>query len=135
MSLTGSLRTNAPSSRSSWPIRLVILWCVMLPSCALALQGHSTIEGKPFPSHRAGEVTKGQTAEQVRSVLGDPVEITERDGVTTWRYFEKFHPRACSTLLFGMTISSPQPQLVEAIVTIRDGLVQDVTAHDSGARR
>jgi outer membrane protein assembly factor BamE (lipoprotein component of BamABCDE complex) len=101
----------------------------------LALHGHSTIEGKYFPSHRTAEVAKGQSSEQVRSVLGDPLEATEMGGVTTWRYFEKFYPRACTTTLFGISLSSLQPESIEAVVRIRDGVVEDVKEQHVGARR
>jgi hypothetical protein len=113
----------------------LIVCCFTLPSCVQALYGYSTIEGKRFAHHRTPDVVKGQTSEQVRSILGDPFEITERNGVVVWRYFEKFYPRGCETELFGMSLSSRRPESVQAIVSIREGIVDNVEEQRIGARR
>ena len=100
----------------------------------MALHPHSTVEGRYFPSHRTAEVAKGQSSDQVRAVLGEPFEVTDREGTVVWRYFEKFYPRACTTRLFGISLSSLKPESVETEVRIRDGFVEGVTERRIGAR-
>ena len=95
-------------------------------SCVQALHGHHTIEGRPFASDRVAEIRPGARSEVVRSVLGEPFEVSEQGGITVWRYFERFYPRGCTTKLLGISLSSLQPMQREAVIRFRDGVVADI---------
>jgi hypothetical protein len=100
---------------------------LVLSGCAYALHGRTTLEGKPFPDWRADEVRPGQSIAELRSILGEPLEVQQHGTMsTTWRYFEKAYPRGCDTVVLGVRVGQRSTRTVEAIVTIEADTVKDI---------
>lgn len=83
--------------------------------------------GERFPFSRINEVKRGMPPPQVSAILGKPLEIRERDGILTWRYYER-QTKTDEYLLFGK-ISVRKERLsseAEAIISFGAGRVTDV---------
>jgi outer membrane protein assembly factor BamE (lipoprotein component of BamABCDE complex) len=73
------------------------------------------------------DVRVGQTEAEVRALLGDPMEVLPDHETETWRYFEVFQPRGCTTEVFGISLSRRPTRRVELVITFAHGHVSAVT--------
>ena len=94
-------------------------------ACSAALHPRTTREGKMFPAAKVQEIEAGFTEQQVREVLGEPLEVETGNSVV-WRYYEKYQPRSCTEQVAGLTVTERETISVEARVTFAAGLVQSV---------
>src|SRR5262245_51441176 len=107
-------------------LRAMLVISVIAPlttACASGLHPHTTLAGRPFPSARTEELREGQTPDEVRGILGDPLEITEAAEATVWRYYERANPRVCTTYVFGLSLGGRPEWVDEASVTFRSDRV------------
>jgi outer membrane protein assembly factor BamE (lipoprotein component of BamABCDE complex) len=103
---------------------LVLLLGVTLGGCSAALHPHATLEGRYFPSHKFPDVHVGQSADDVKAVLGEPLDSATRGDITEWRYFERPQPRECTYKFLGLVpMSGRHVRTVEVRVAFRDGVV------------
>lgn len=72
---------------------------------------------------------EGQTAEEVRAILGEPFEIRRSDDGTVWRYYERANPRGCTTYLLGLSLGARPEWVSEALVTFRSDRVAAVKVY------
>jgi outer membrane protein assembly factor BamE (lipoprotein component of BamABCDE complex) len=108
-----------------WLVAAVVACSVF--GCAAGLHPHTTLAGRYFDSERVSELRELQSAEDVRAILGAPLEVQEADDEVVWRYFEQSHPRGCTSYLFGVLPLSRRPTWKrEALITFREGRVAKV---------
>jgi outer membrane protein assembly factor BamE (lipoprotein component of BamABCDE complex) len=112
-----------------WRRRAILAAAVIAttPGCAMALHPHTTLAGQRFDSERASEVHEGQGPDQIAAILGEPLEDRlGESGVRLWRYFEKFQPRGCTPVLFGLSLGGRPTLTREVLVSFRDGRAETV---------
>ena len=98
-------------------------------ACATGLHPYTTLAGRHFPSTQTAELHEGQTPNEVRAILGEPFEVMDGVEGTVWRYYERAHPRGCTSYLFGLSLGSRPEWVNEAIVTFRSDRVIAVKVH------
>jgi outer membrane protein assembly factor BamE (lipoprotein component of BamABCDE complex) len=93
--------------------------------CA-ALHPHITLGGRPFPIDRVTEVREGLSADEVTAILGEPFDERQSGGERIWQYFERYHPRGCTTEVFGILLSGRPTLERDVEITFLNGRVARV---------
>jgi outer membrane protein assembly factor BamE (lipoprotein component of BamABCDE complex) len=98
-------------------------------ACVATLYPHRTIEGAPFPFAQLPAVREGMTSEEVRALLGAPLQRTDAQEASTWRYFERANPRWCD----GGSSGSNRPEYsIEAILVFSGAVLANKSVNQSG---
>jgi outer membrane protein assembly factor BamE (lipoprotein component of BamABCDE complex) len=98
-------------------------------ACVATLYAHRTIEGAPFPFAQLPAVREGMPAGEVRALLGAPLQTTDAQAASTWRYFERANPRWCD----GDSSRSKRPEYsIEAILVFSGGVLVNKSVNQSG---
>jgi hypothetical protein len=115
---------------SRWTAQLVMGLVALqaIVGCTLNMESKLTLGGRSFPFWEKERLNPGQTEPEVRALLGDPLEVSGNERETTWRYFERFHPRYCREHFLGVIpLSGRRVMYREARVVFRGGQVADST--------
>jgi outer membrane protein assembly factor BamE (lipoprotein component of BamABCDE complex) len=70
------------------------------------------------------------TRDQVRVALGSPLETTDADDLSMWRYFERANPRRCDS---GSSSATPPEYSIEATLIFRAGVLAMKSVKHSGS--
>jgi outer membrane protein assembly factor BamE (lipoprotein component of BamABCDE complex) len=118
------------NSRDTWrrPFRTagaVVLGAAFLligSGCVVATTYvHRTLEGQQFPVERLSELRPGLSAQEVVTLLGQPLTTREEGDRIIWRYLERAHPKWCD----GGDRHQVRPEYrVEAVLSFRAGLLE-----------
>jgi hypothetical protein len=125
-------------------IRLVLA-ALLIPAAGACVTTMYVLEPPPMPrqgyipSDRLRQVQAGQTAADVRAIVGEPLDVGRTDEREVWHY--RVPTVRCTKItkrLLGAPRSTPPPEDPHATVTLRNGLVEAVEvvpAPTSGRRR
>lgn len=103
--------------------------------CAYGLHPHTTLEGQPFATERLADLREGQSPDEVRALMGAPLETTAAPEGTVWRYYERWNPRGCTSYVLGIfPHGHPPERTVEALVTFQRDAVVHVDVRRLDAR-
>jgi outer membrane protein assembly factor BamE (lipoprotein component of BamABCDE complex) len=99
----------------------------LLTGCAYGTLPPRIVQGKDFSVEKAKAVEEGDSLVEVRATLGDPLEISERNGAEVWRYYARERKDGV-TYILGF-IPKKTPHFIwdyELELVARDGRVEDV---------
>jgi outer membrane protein assembly factor BamE (lipoprotein component of BamABCDE complex) len=99
----------------------------LLVGCAYGTFPPRIVQGKDFTVDEAKAVEEGDSLAEVRARLGDPLEISERNGSEVWRYYARERKDGVTYIL--VFIPKRTPHFIwdyELELAARDGRVEDV---------
>ena len=60
---------------------------LLILGCSYGSGPFEVVQGRDFPAERVkSEIHRSMKADEVRSVLGPPLVVVSKNGMTTWRY-------------------------------------------------
>lgn len=120
--------------RFTW-LRLAAALGLVLPlllSCAYATGKPRTVAGKDFPYAKVDQIHEGMPAEEVRQLLGEPLEVDEAPMGTRWRYYERERQDERIYVLGLIPVNRPYWVVdTELVLEIEDGTVKTVSFHEN----
>jgi outer membrane protein assembly factor BamE (lipoprotein component of BamABCDE complex) len=112
-----------------------VLVAGLVVGCAYATLPPRIVKGKDFSVEEAKAVKEGDSVADVRAALGDPLEVSERDGAEVWRYYARERKDGV-TYILGF-IPKRTPHFIwdyELELLVRDGQVEDVEYSETKIR-
>ena len=119
------LRSNALVVKVSEGRFLALALALLLIGCSYATYPPRIVKGAAFPIDEAKAVQKGDTASDVRAVLGPPLEIEAEGDITVWRYYARERKDGV-TYLLGL-IPRRTPHFIwdyELKLTVDDNVIE-----------
>ena len=111
----GSFRAAASAALAA-VLLLVDCACVVATTYV-----HRTLEGQPFAVERLTELHPGLAAQDVTTLLGQPLMRRQDGDRIVWRYFEHAYPKWCD----GGNRHQARPEYrVEAVLFFREGRLE-----------
>lgn len=107
----------------------------LLVGCAYGTFPPHIVKSKDFSVEKAKAVEEGDSLAEVRATLGEPLEISERDGAEVWRYYAQERKDGI-TYILGF-IPKKTPHFIwdyELEFVVRDGRVEDVNYTETKIR-
>jgi outer membrane protein assembly factor BamE (lipoprotein component of BamABCDE complex) len=89
---------------------ITIIVPIVLGGCSYALGPHALIEGREYSREQVTRLSRGMSAMEVRSLLGEPTQMSTRAHRVTWRYHVVYQQHACEVTLFGVVPIARRPR-------------------------
>ena len=132
-----SLRKTALAARTSSTPRLLVLAAALVfaSSCSFGLAQPKVTAGRSFPETELNRIQRGASGADVRRIAGPPLETIRTPDGERWRYSMTVSQEEHIKLLGVLPMPSRRSvRTFEVVFLMRDGLVADVSSHDSGRR-
>jgi outer membrane protein assembly factor BamE (lipoprotein component of BamABCDE complex) len=118
---------------------LLALLCLvgLLCACGYAKGRRYALEGRLFPGRLVSSLEKGMSAEEVKEILGEPLEKTYLDESSQerWRY-DALHRQDEEVIFLGRPIRRVPYYIVESevILLFRNGLLNDIESRERAVK-
>lgn len=126
----------ARGSRTSAQPLALLAAAALLSSCAYATAKPRIVGGRDFPHDKAAQFHQGMPAQEVRQVLGEPLEAEATEGGgERWRYYERERQDEKIYILGFIPVRRPYWVVeVEVVVLVEAGVVRDVSFREQQLR-
>jgi outer membrane protein assembly factor BamE (lipoprotein component of BamABCDE complex) len=89
---------------------ITIVVTIVLGGCSYALGPHALIQGREYSREQVTRLSRGMSAMEVQSLLGEPTQRSTRAHRVTWRYHAVYQQHACEVTLFGIIPIGRRPR-------------------------
>jgi hypothetical protein len=94
-----------------------------------------TLEGREFPVEHVLSLVRGDNAERVRELLGEPLDVTPNDdGSEDWRYFVRARRPRWMQVAHVQFEMGDEIVRSEAVVRLKNGRVALIGKFEPGSR-
>ena len=128
------MRASA-ANRSIFARLVLAVAGVVMTSCALATAPPRIVKGKEFPQDKAESIHEGMSAQEVRDLVGEPLEVQAVGAESRWRYYERERQDEKIYILGLIPVAKPYWIVdAELIIILQNDIVKEVLFQETQVR-